>query len=385
MQDRWGPIVRPEDLHTTPVPVVRVYDGFEEKDHDGIQTLFLKNGYSLVVGGRHNLRNPLELSIELSSSFKVPSPVERACIASEVSGIPLPDSFPLGDVLNSDLPIVAKDKNKNKGINKFLLETYEQKVRFAAWMLHVQRFAPSKERLLTDSENVERWRREVSSGHFYINTGANPVWNEGWVFEEFVETPGDRYSSFRIVPDAYGEVHYGLVTSSSQKKSDDKKIKIDPRPPLPGLDMLDPFHSTALLMDPNSPFYLDSKSVVSNILSGGKGILLNGKPLSDTEDRDLVGSLGINPDQPEIPAELVEASRKIGTALRAGIPFMGIDFMRRESGEFVLLEVNTGPLLFYGTFGKPEGISQAELYYKMYERIIERAKGNNPQAFGLAA
>lgn len=380
MQDRWAPPVRPEDLHTTPVPVVRVFDGFEERDHDDIQGLFLRHGYSLVVGGRHNHQNPLELSIDLTASFKVPFPRERALIASNASGIPLPETFMLEDALTTDLAVVAKDRHKNGGKNKFLLETREQKIRFAAWMVHVQRFDPTNENP-TDLEQIERLRREVSSGHFYLNTGSNPTWNNGWEFEEFIEAPGDNYTSIRVVPDAYGEVHYGLITKSSHKKSDEKKAAIEPRVPIPGINLLDPARCTALLMDPKSPFYLDSKSVVSNIISGGKGILLDGNQIVNEEDRQLAKDMGINPDLPEIPHTLAEASRKIGIALRAGIPFMGIDFMQRTDGSFVLLEVNTGPLLFHGAFGEDASASQDILYYKMYERIIQGAKARHPEAF----
>lgn len=381
MQDRWAPFVRPEDLHTSPVPVVRVYDGFEEKDHEDIQGLFTRSGYRIITGGRHNYNNPLEISIELSSSYKVPGSVERARIASDVSGIPLPLSFPLGDSLISDIPIVAKDKNKNRGENKFLLETHEQKVRFAAWMLLAQRFDFRRMPQMSNDEYVEKLKREVSSGHFYLNIGANPTWNDGWIFEEFIESPGDSYSSFRIVPDAYGEVHYGLVTKSSHNKADDVRMTSDPRPTFPNEHAIDPFTNTGLLTQPNSPFYLDSRSVVSNILSGGRGILLGGQTITDPEDRDLLSSLGIDPDSPHIPAELTKAASLIGKALKAGIPFTGIDFMRRKNGEFVLLEVNTGPLLFAQAFGEPAKTPQPKLYHRMYERIIERAKANNPQAF----
>ncbi len=381
MQDRWGPPLRPEDLHTTPVPVIRVYDGFQERDYDDVQGLFLDNGYQLVVGGRHNHQNPLEISIELSTSFKVPFPKERAQIASSASGIGLPETFSLGEALTRCTPVVAKDRHKNGGKNKFLLATEEQKVRFATWMLHVQRLNPTSGVPYDGLEGIERLRREVSSGHFYLNNGANPRWNDGWEFEEFIETPGSNYTSIRVVPDSYGNVHYGLITKSDHKKADNKKVEVDPRLPRPGTNLLDPAGSTILLKDPQSPFFLNSESIVSNILSGGKGILLGGTPIQDEEDRQLAKDLGINPDFPQIPDLLAEASSKIGLALKAGIPFMGIDFMERTDGSFVLLEVNTGPLLFHGAFGEKPGTPQHMLYYKMYERIIQEAKNRHPEAF----
>lgn len=381
MQDIWQPPVRQEDLYTTPVPVVRVFDGFQERDHDDIQGLFLNNGYRLVVGGRHNHKNPLELSIDLTTSFKVPFPRERAQIASSVSGIELPETFSLGEVLAQGKPVVAKDKHKNGGKNKFLLTTEEQKIRFASWMLHVQRFNPTSEPPHGGLEVIERLRREVTSGYFYLNNGANPRWNDGWEFEEFIETPGSNYTSIRVVPDSYGNVHYGLITKSDHKKSDSKKVEVAPREPLPEINLLDPAGSTILLTDPHSPFFLNSQSIVSNILSGGKGVLLDGSPIQDEEDRQLVNDLGIDPDDPQIPEVLREASSKIGLALKAGIPFMGIDFMERADGSFVLLEVNTGPLLFHGAFGEKPGTPQHELYYKIYERIIRKAQERHPEAF----
>ncbi len=381
MQDRWGPPLRPEDLHTTPVPVLRVYDGFEERDHDDVLGLFSGNGFKVIAGGRHNHKNPLELSIYLTTSSKVPFPRERAQIASNASGIGLPETYSMEDVLLQGKPVVAKDRHKNGGKNKFLLTTEEQKIRFASWMLHVQRFNPTSESPHGGLEEIERLRREVTSGHFYLNNGANPRWNDGWEFEEFIETPGANFTSIRVVPDSYGNVHYGLITKSDHKKADVKRLEVAPREPLPEINLLDPAGSTILLTDPQSPFFLNSESIVSNILSGGKGILLDGAPIQDEEDRQLAKDLGINPDSPLIPEVLAESSGKIGLALRAGIPFMGIDFMERADGSFVLLEVNTGPLLFHGAFGEKPGTPQHELYYKMYERIIRKAQERHPEAF----
>lgn len=373
-----GPPIRPEDLYTTPVPVIRVYDGFEERDHEDIQGLFLKNGYKLITGGRHNPHNALELSIDLSSSFKVPDPVERAVIASRVTGIPLPESFPLGEVLNSDAPVVAKDKRKNRGENKFLLETQDQKIRFAAWMLYVQRLGVDR---LTDQDYIEKLKREASSGHFYLNTGANPNWNRSWIFEEFVETPGDQYSSFRTLVDGYGAIHYGLVVRSGRKKTDEKRLITEPTKPLQDINLTSFDEKTLLLTDPRSPFFLNSKSIVSNNPSDIRKVLLDGVPKSEEEEREILRALGINPDLPENPRELTEAASKIGLALRAGIPFMGIDFMKRTDGSFVLLEVNTGPLLFPRALGEPDGTPQPKLYYRMYEEVIKGARAKFPTAF----
>ncbi len=378
MQDRWGPPVRPEDLHKSPVPVLRVHDRFEEFDHDGIQNLFFRNGYSLVVGGRHNLQNQLELSIDSFTSHKIPTALERRQIAEAVSGVPLPHNFQLGDAVNSGIPVVAKDTFENNGKNKFFLETHEQRIRFSAWMLYIQRFSEGR---LHDQDYIEKLIRETSSGHFYLNTGANPNWNRSWIFEEFVETPGDQYSSFRVLVDAYGAIHYGLVVRSGRRKLDKKRLTIEPTKPLQDINPTSPDEKTILLTDPRSPFFLNSKSIVSNNPSDKRRVLLDGDPKSEEEERDILKALGINPDLPVIPIELTEAASKIGLALRAGIPFMGIDFMQRSDGSFVLLEVNRGPFLSSKALGEPETTSQEVLSYKMYERIIQRAKERHPEAF----
>ena len=385
MQDRWAPFVRPEDLYISPVPVVRVYDKFAERDHGDIQGLFLRNGYTVVTGGRHNRNNPLELSVDFMPSFKIPSPGERAQTGVEVSGIPLPNQLTLPETIRTEEPVIAKDICHNKGMNKFLLETLEQKIRFASWMLHVQRYSPGNEEFYSRPGYLERLRRHVSSDVFYFNIDANPNWNWGWVQEEFVETPGDFYTSFRILADGYGEVHYGFVTKSKHKKDEDKRVKERPRIPNSLIDPMDPSGNASLLVDPNSPFFLGSRAIVSNTAAGGSPILLDGARKIDESDRKVLEDLGINPDKPEIPSRLLEASSAISHALRAGIPFMGIDFMkRRDSEEFVLLEVNVGPMISPGSVGLSENASRTDLNYRMYERIIERAKASNPQAFGTA-
>lgn len=371
-----------EELTSRPRPVLRVHDKFEALDDYGIGYLFWTNGYHIEVGGSHDFSNPLEFSIDVSSSSRVPTPIERGEIASTTCGIPLPLRLALPETLKSFSPVVVKDTLKNRGENKFLLETPEQKYRFAMWMLHVQRFDSGNEEFYRNPGYIARLRREVQSGTFYFNTGANPPWNSSWVHEEFIEAPGDVFSSFRIVVDSYGNVHYGQVTKSAHSKDSPVTVTDQPRIPNPLVDPLDPNHNTSLLTEPNSPFYLGSRNIVSNVAAGGTALLLNGNPVMVNADRNLLVDLGMDPDNPQIPEELVSASEKIGTTLRQGIPFMGIDFMRRrDNGQYVLLEVNTGPLLRPEVFGEQPGVQQHKLYYKMYERIIRGAQEAHPTAF----
>jgi len=373
-------------------PVLRVYKRFAQLEGIKIVNLFINNGYQVAVDGEPNLENALELGIQdVRFRRDLPTGIQRAEKASEVSGIPLPTRFDITEVLDHPQPVVAKNTTTDRGEGKYLLETDEQKVRFIAYLLHERRLQTIGVRSIVPGYLDELFT-SVRSGNFDADALREISREMGFVQEEFVKAHGEYYASFRIVADAYGTVHYGQVNRSKLKKNQllptqihaarkiwDYPISI-PKPPV------DRSRESWLLEECHeSPFFLGSRKIVSNVMAGGYPVILDGKPKKEVIDRKLLTDLGIDPDVPQIPQELLGASSEIGQALRGYVPFVGIDFIKRGgTEEFVLLEANIGPGLRPEALGLSPHAGGDAVEYRLFERIIERAKTAFPSAFPIA-
>lgn len=339
----------------------------EEAHERGIVDQFTSRGFTTIQGGTFNASNPLEFGISYDSEAQH---LRDRRLAAKL-GIDMPHDFTPEAILASDAPVVVKDPASDRGQNKYLLETREQKIKFIAWALLKKQLGE-----LYDSPQrhdiINRILTQVAEGNFedaFINERGDI---DRWIFEEYIDSPGDYNTSVRVVVDALGTIHYAQIARSDAKRGEqlpDASFDfslLDEHGMLPGL----PF--SVFLTHPSSPFYLKSKKIVSNIARGGKPLILNGERVEDPADRKILEDLGVDPDNPRLPQALAAQASALGKEFRGEYPIVGEDFMLRDNtGVGVLLEVNKTPQLRPEALGLPSDTDPIQCELTLLGRVLD--------------
>lgn len=328
-----------------------------------------KYGFSVQRGGQFNFSNPLEIGVFNDDTLTQRDKCEQV---ASTAGIEMPCTLTPQEVLAVQNPVVAKITAMNRGRNKYLLEIEKQKVRFIAWAL-MRHDLPYLSEQPNSAALVEEAFRKVQQGKLEDKCFKYGGWLDCWIFEEYIDTPGKYNTSFRIVADGFGNVHYGLIAHSEEARGTVlMPVPKTTHPPLEEFSIPGKFASI-LLEHPDSPFYIAPKKFVSNIILGGKAIVLNGIPKQKLIDREILADLGISPDNPTIPPILLSTSQLIGRLSRDQFPFVGIDYLMRRDGSFVLLEINSGPGLRPEALGCTDTgdrfVCERELIKRMVQQI----------------
>ncbi len=360
--------------------ILRTYKGFGEptplsifmgsKIHEYDQALielFRSRGFEIVEGGKFNKDNPLEINISLDNEV---SSYERDKNIAKLVGIDMPTSYTPEEILQNADPVVAKIPEANGGQSKYVLETREQKVKFITWALLYQNLPYLLYKERNPKAVIDRILKKVDQGDFndpYIDKRG---WLDRWVFEEYIDT-GDFATSVRVVTDAFGNIYYSQIA-----RSEDKTRTVPmPIPKLEDsvlIELIKPGNSLSIaLTHPDSPLYIAPTEFVSNVMAGGSPILLDGIQMMDQEDRQILGNLHINPDNPFLPQSLKMISQNIGKQFREYSTHAGIDYLIRKDGSFVLLEINRGPVLRPQGLGLPKGTNQLECELVLLNKLID--------------
>lgn len=326
----------------------------------------MSHGYEIVEEGSFNERNPQEIMISSDHDVTI---VERERAVAEQVGISMPKEYLPQEIISIDVPVVSKVDGFDRGELKYLLETKNQKMKYLSWAILGQKigsFAYNPDY----NKELEKVFRDVEHGQFKSNNGG---FLDGCRFEEFIQTPGDFFTSLRVVVDAFGVIHYSQVNRSERRKKDLKIMEPYYQTDNPLKEVSKAGSSLSLVLrHPNNPFYLASKQFLSNVYQGGTPILLNELPADDSTNREVLTSLGLNPDRPQLPANLVDLSVKIGKKYRKFYPYVGIDYMLRDNPrEYVLLEINKGPSLRPEGLGLPKDTDAAVCELAMLDRVLK--------------
>lgn len=369
--------------------ILRVYKGFGKPPSDSlswfitnitgsseqdkaIADLFRSNSFRIIEGGSFNPNNPIEIGISHDSELNAH---ERDKEVARKVGIEMPRSFTPEETIDVDNPIVVKLPNAARGEDKYLLETSDQKIRFIAWALLHHQLGELNDQKDTDAV-IQRILKKVSESNFKDSFIQERGWLDSWLFEEYINSPGDYNTSFRVVADAFGNIHYSQVARSDAQKNVEQmpvpRLRYQPleQISIPGSAF------SSLLTHPDSPFYIMPKKFVSNVARGGKPLLLNGQPVADQTDRKILEDIGIDSDRPELPKELASISAAIGREYRRHFPHIGIDYMLRgDNRKFVLLEVNKGPNLRPEALGLPADAGPEKCELELMQRVIDKIPG----------
>jgi hypothetical protein len=159
-------------------------------------------------------------------------------------------------------------------------------------------------------------------------------------FKPIIETPSDRYTSFRVLVTPAGDIlGSGLLYSPerTEEYTNPADAREDPR--------FRSYKKSDYLTDPHSPYYLNGRNITSNITGGGGCIPLDpterSRAITDNE-REILAAHGMQ-DQ-RLLEPIHHAAQKIGKHLggRGGLVY-GLDFMLGTDGTIWFLEAGADP------------------------------------------
>lgn len=222
-----------------------------------------------------------------------------------ISNINKPLSFSVDDYLKRIfLPVVFKNVTTDRGEDKYLIENEEQLKKIIALFE------------LPESKKIN-------------------LKNE-FIVQEYIKGLENINSSIRVYTTATGEILSSLFLVSTDQTSKQRIKKY-------GIDIFNPCE---YLTDRNSPYFLNSKNIISNAAGGGKIISFNTEPnkLSAT-DEIMLTLHKINIETLELPKTIVRQCQEITKFwnYKKGI-VLGIDFIYNSTdSNWYYLETNQNP------------------------------------------
>jgi len=291
--------------------------------------------------------------------------------------------------------VIAKFVGIHGGLNKYLLESPEQKAKFlAAWLNYdfiLQHTYISMQgnfrfdRALT--HEVGALTEKVSSGTVFEEKQEDiPYLDGGILFQEVIENPGNRYTTFRVLADASGQVQYVALIISPHKKNERILKRDRRRKPMSVATLNEEVLGTHIkLLDnlytqPQSPFYLGAKSITSYHDEKSEEYILEGQQFDDPELRQLIADHGMDPDHATPSPHLVDIGSRLGRAFRGYSPYGGFDLMLDKKGNFIYIEGNEAPGIAPAAFDLPEDASDEMLQTAVIEKMLQnmdRLASNN--------
>lgn len=314
---------------TRPVSSEDIFIGRDLPQELRLVEMFEEAGFQIIRGDvSEAMGNSLILGIHAKN---YPDEYSRNRSLARQVDIAMPELIEIESVLQTSSPLVAKMLDSNRGQDKYLLHTHEDKLRFLMWLvlqdeLSALAFHPNVNNYLIDV------RSRIIDGSAILEAKEmdNLRWRRvsDYYFEEYIPTPYQYNTSLRLVADAFGQIHYSQLIRSPKRKGESRKqVQSFSDTPLrhatiPGT------RTDLLLLNPNSPFYINADPFVSNHAQGGVRIPICGNPTISQTDIDVLRAHGIDPEKPRIPDYLGAIASQIGIESRLDYPYVGIDFIQ---------------------------------------------------------
>lgn len=201
------------------------------------------------------------------------------------------------------LPAVFKNSTADRGEDKYLIESGEQ----LGKILKLLELPESKK----------------------INL------KEDFIVQEYIKSYEGINSSLRVYITNTGDVLSSMLLVSTPKDSKSSTKNL-------GFDVFNPCE---YLNDPESPYYLNSKNIVSNAAAGGMVIPLNKETNKLRPLEELVLSFHEIDGDMKLPQSVLEQSKKIAPAWgnKKGL-VLGMDFIyNSKDNDWYYLETNRNP------------------------------------------
>lgn len=269
-----------------------------------------------------------------------------------------PDSLPENML---PVPFVLKNEFAEGGTDKVLIETPEQLEIFKKFYEEIDDYS--------FREAIERARIKYDLGPevvFNEDGSSNSAIGIGrlnykerlyqdFVMQEYINTPTEFNTSLRVVTSSSKDI---LCSSLKYSRISHAKKNF--------YGLVDRY-----LCDASSPYYLGSKSIISNTVANGKSITL-GKGNYNEEEQFVLLEHGMDPENPVVPKDVREAALNIAVNCRREIgAISGIDFIYdAKTKTWKYLEQQEYPMLYTycKTYNLPY-VLDTEDYDKLYEYI----------------
>ena len=201
-------------------------------------------------------------------------------------------------------PVVFKNSTANRGEDKYLIENKEQ-----------------LKKILTLFELSESKKLNLK-GEFVV--------------QEYIKGFDGINSSIRVYTNCTGDILSSLFLVSTDKPGKRRVKNFG----------VGTFNPCEYLIDPSSPYYLNSKNIISNAAGGGRVIPLNAEIRNLNAAEEIILTLHeINVETLTLPKKIEEQCKKIAQfwGSKKGI-VLGIDFIYNvNKNEWYYLETNRNP------------------------------------------
>jgi hypothetical protein len=348
--------------------------------------IFEQNGYQVAEQDNFDMDNPHHLGFFYEdSALNLDTRINDILEENNIGIVPNVD-------FESSETVFAKHRYSDKGRFKFLIETEEQKAKLKAWLVLTREI--DKEYLLdlTFPDFIDELDGLVD--YFTQNPDKfdKSLLND-WQFQKFIEPTQGYLSKIRAISDMYGNISYAYTRI--QPTSIDGKVPI-----LKKTSKNHPLRlaymnretiayndiGEALLTDPLSPMFLNTKDMVTNSQKQGYSISLNGQNrLLPQEIRRYLEHQNIDPDYPLVPINIARATSQIGQTYRSLWPYCAPDFMFDDkTNKYYYLETNLLPELFANDVpGGKIGMKRTELHKLFMTQIASTNSkyANAPRLF----
>lgn len=215
------------------------------------------------------------------------------------------------------LPFVLKNEELQGGADKILIKT--------SYQLEILKQFYEEINEYSYKEIQEQARRQYDLGpevEFYEDGTSNSSigiirinfkkrFHTDFVMQEYIETPTKFNTSLRVVTSSSKDILCSSLKYSKVAKRQDKYCGLVDR----------------YLCNPTSPYFLNSKSIISNTVAGGKSIILEEKTYTKEEQQILLAH-DIDPKNPHVPESVAEAALTIAVNCQREIgAISGMDFI----------------------------------------------------------
>ncbi len=270
----------------------------------------------------------------------------------EEAGIPIPETMEVQEYLEKgieDKPVVLKHRRSSLGRGVFYLDRSQIEILFGDELTPEMRalvlaYLPNPTFLERGVNTVRyiipngSWKKRMSQ---HIRSVIQP---ENYFVQEFIETPSDSFTSYRIFT-VGGEILGCVINASGQTKAD----------AMAGNGWTREFYQSLASA-------VNTHPIVSNYSAGGIQIEVFPRYYGRLNERNqqVLRDHGIDPDARDIPKPLKELAQLVGRELtKYGVVIAGQDWLQDTKGNFYFLEANPSPglnifrTLFFG--GSTEG------------------------------
>ncbi len=236
------------------------------------------------------------------------------------------------------LPFILKNEKEHGGIDKILIETPEQLEVFKKFYEQINDYS--------FQESIKRTKKNWGLGEDVVfredGTSNSPIsigkinykkrLKTDFVMQEFIETPTEYNTSLRVVTSSSGDILCASLKYSkcNQDNSNTKCGLID-----------------VYLSNPDSPYYLGNKNIISNTVDGGNSILL-GKDNYSNIEKYILQAHGIDFNNAAVPEDVMVAAVNIAVNCRREIGAVsGMDFIfDNKTKKWKYLEQQEYPMMY---------------------------------------